>query len=60
VRSLTRGTFTPLARLSDWNLQAAVALQDRNTLNDSQQKVDIVGMRNFYRLAGIFLRYTYR
>ena len=25
--SLTRGTFAPLARLSDWNLQAAVALQ---------------------------------
>ncbi|MBA7846415.1 MurR/RpiR family transcriptional regulator [Klebsiella sp. RHBSTW-00484] len=27
ILSLTRGTFTPLARLSDWNLQAAVALQ---------------------------------
>ena len=27
ILSLTRGTFAPLARLSDWNLQAAVALQ---------------------------------
>jgi DNA-binding MurR/RpiR family transcriptional regulator len=27
ILTLTRGTFTPLARLSDWNLQAAVALQ---------------------------------
>ncbi|HEY4468102.1 MAG TPA: MurR/RpiR family transcriptional regulator [Klebsiella sp.] len=27
ILSLTRGTFAPLVRLSDWNLQAAVALQ---------------------------------
>ena len=27
ILTLTRGTFTPLARLSDWNLKAAVALQ---------------------------------
>lgn len=27
ILALTRGTFAPLARLSDWNLQAAVALQ---------------------------------
>ena len=27
ILSLTRGTFAPLARLSDWNLQAAGALQ---------------------------------
>ena len=27
ILSLPRGTFAPLARLSDWNLQAAVALQ---------------------------------
>lgn len=27
ILSVTRGTFAPLARLSDWNLQAAVALQ---------------------------------
>jgi hypothetical protein len=32
----------------------------RNTLNDTQQKAGIAGMRNFYRSAGIFLRYTYR
>lgn len=29
ILSLTRGTFAPLARLSDWNLQAAVALQGK-------------------------------
>ncbi|WP_409309002.1 MurR/RpiR family transcriptional regulator [Pectobacterium sp. B1J-3] len=28
ILSITRGTFTPLSRLSDWNLQAAVALKD--------------------------------
>ncbi|WP_312948820.1 MurR/RpiR family transcriptional regulator [Superficieibacter sp.] len=27
ILSLTRGTFAPLSRLSDWNLQAAVALK---------------------------------
>lgn len=27
ILALTRGTFAPLVRLSDWNLQAAVALQ---------------------------------
>ncbi|WP_336218711.1 MurR/RpiR family transcriptional regulator [Citrobacter amalonaticus] len=27
ILSLTRGTFAPLGRLSDWNLQAAVALK---------------------------------
>jgi DNA-binding MurR/RpiR family transcriptional regulator len=27
IVSLTRGSFAPLSRLSDWNLQAAVALQ---------------------------------
>ncbi|MBS3046419.1 MurR/RpiR family transcriptional regulator [Enterobacter mori] len=27
ILSLTRGTFSPLSRLSDWNLQAAVALK---------------------------------
>ncbi|MEH5893802.1 hypothetical protein PO628_11075, partial [Escherichia coli] len=38
----------------------SIAVLGRNTLNDSQQKAGIAGMRNFYRLAGIFLRYTYR
>lgn len=28
ILSITRGTFTPLGRISDWNLQAAVALKD--------------------------------
>lgn len=27
ILSITRGTFTPIGRLSDWNLQAAVALK---------------------------------
>lgn len=31
ILSLTRGTFAPLARLSDWNLQAAVALQGKGS-----------------------------
>lgn len=32
ILSLTRGSFAPLNRLSDWNLQAAVALQGRVSL----------------------------
>ncbi|MFZ8525677.1 hypothetical protein, partial [Enterobacter kobei] len=36
------------------------ATSGRNTLNDSQQKAGIAGMRNFYRLAGTFLRYIYQ
>jgi RpiR family transcriptional regulator, carbohydrate utilization regulator len=28
ILTVTRGTFTPLSRVSDWNLQAAVALKD--------------------------------
>ena len=31
ILSLTRGTLAPLARLSDWNLQAAVALQGKGS-----------------------------
>lgn len=39
ILSLTRGTFAPLSRLSDWNLQAAVALKGEGSMVSQKSPV---------------------